>query len=94
MYSIVLVSRVAYGQRAERLTYSGDDPVNIESTVGAEAAERIARLEVKLDHATAQHTDHEGRIRQLERARWLATGFAASLGGLVGTVVATLFGLT
>ncbi len=67
--------------------------MNIDSTVGAEAAERIARLEVKLDHSTTQHADHEGRIRQLERARWLATGFAASLGGVVGTVVTTLFGL-
>jgi hypothetical protein len=47
----------------------------------------LARIETKLDMALARSEDHEGRIRKLEKAVWLAAGFAAAGGGLIGTVV-------
>jgi hypothetical protein len=47
----------------------------------------LARIETKLDMALARSDDHEGRIRKLEKAVWLAAGFAAAGGGLIGTVV-------
>jgi hypothetical protein len=55
--------------------------------------ERVARIEVRLDQTTSQQADHETRIRRLERALWMAAGFAAALGGLIGAVVATLIGV-
>ena len=64
-----------------------------ESATRTEVNERIARLEVQLDHAMRQHADQEARIRRLERALWTATGCAASLGGLVGAVLANAFGV-
>jgi len=65
--------------------------------------ERLARIETKLDawlnqqssHETrvqADHIDHESRIRRLERALWLATGFAAAFGGAAGSVITKLLG--
>jgi hypothetical protein len=50
--------------------------------------ERLVRIEAKLDSNSGTHADHETRIRKLERAVWLATGFAAAGGGLVGQLVA------
>jgi len=59
----------------------------------AEVNERIARLEVELDHAKSQRADQEVRIRRLERAIWIATGSAATLGTLVGTVLTNILGV-
>lgn len=58
-----------------------------------EMRERVARIEVKVDQALIQNADHETRIRRLERALWMAAGFAAAAGGLIGAVVAKLIGL-
>jgi hypothetical protein len=63
-----------------------------ESVTKAGTNERIARLEVKLDHATVQHSDQEARIRRLERAFWIATGCAASFGSVVGAILTNLVG--
>ncbi|OLF07757.1 hypothetical protein BLA60_25855 [Actinophytocola xinjiangensis] len=63
----------------------------------------VARIETKLDawnhqqtadaaRAATQHTDHETRIRALERAKWTAAGFAAAGGGAVGTILTKLIG--
>lgn len=52
--------------------------------------ERLVRIESKLDQNSAMHTDHEARIRKLERAIWLATGFAAALGGVAGQLAGHL----
>lgn len=54
--------------------------------------ERLVRIETKLDIVLAQHTDHEVRLRALERAKWIAAGIAAAGGGAVGTVVTRLMG--
>lgn len=56
-------------------------------------AERLARIEVKLDTVLSKHDDHERRIRWLERAIWVAVGLAASLGGGIGAVVTKLLGV-
>lgn len=62
----------------------------------AVVAERLARIEVKLDHALTQHgedlKDHEARIRRLERALWIAAGFATTAGGGIGALVSQLLG--
>lgn len=57
-----------------------------------ELALTVARIEVKLDQALAQHADHELRIRRLERAVWIATGFASAAGGTVGALASQLMG--
>lgn len=54
--------------------------------------ERLIRIESKLDTFLTTNVDHESRIRKLERALYLATGFAATLGGGVGTLVTRLLG--
>ena len=55
-------------------------------------AERLARIEVKLDAVLSKHDDHESRLRRLERALWVVTGFAAALGGGIGSVITKLLG--
>lgn len=52
--------------------------------------ERLVRIETKLDLANASATDHETRIRRLERSMWLAAGAAAAGGGIVGQLIAPL----
>lgn len=52
--------------------------------------ERLVRIETKLDLANASATDHETRIRRLERSMWLAAGAAAAGGGLIGQLIAPL----
>jgi hypothetical protein len=52
----------------------------------------VARIEVKLDQALANHADHETRIRKLERALWIATGAAAAGGGTLGAIASQLMG--
>lgn len=61
-------------------------------TADTELAERLARIEVKLDAVLSNHNDHESRIRRLERALWIATGFAAAFGGGIGSVITKLLG--
>ncbi|MCE7008726.1 hypothetical protein LWC34_38835 [Kibdelosporangium philippinense] len=58
--------------------------------------DRLTRIETKLDLALTQHreelNDHETRIRKLERALWIAAGFAATAGGGVGAVISQIMG--
>jgi hypothetical protein len=62
-----------------------------ESEVPAEStAVILARMEVKLDHALANVTDHESRIRVLERKVWIATGVAGGVGGGLGALIAAI----
>lgn len=68
------------------------DPVKVEPVPEVDG-ERVTRIEVKLDQALAHGADHEARIRRLERALWMAVGFAAAAGGLIGAVVARLIGM-
>jgi hypothetical protein len=42
--------------------------------------DRLARIETALESLGARATDHEGRMRQLERRQWVLAGVAASLG--------------
>lgn len=62
------------------------------SSVEPTQQERLIRIEVKLDQALHIDSDHEVRIRRLERALWTASGFAAAGGGAVGAFVARLMG--
>lgn len=54
--------------------------------------ERLVRIETKLDLATGNHADHELRIRRLERAVWVASGAAATVGGTLGTLLGRFLG--
>lgn len=57
-----------------------------------EKTDRDLLIEVltKLDMALTSLTDHEGRIRALERSKWLAVGAAAAAGGIAGKVAGLL----
>ncbi|UVK59039.1 tail needle protein [Microbacterium phage Cen1621] len=50
----------------------------------------LTRVEVKLDAVLTRGDDHESRIRSLERKVWLAAGFAAAAGGLLGNIAPPL----
>lgn len=70
--------------------------------------ERMVRVETKLDAATTRidshelrltsleknvpDPDHETRLRQLERAIWIASGTALAGGGVLGTVLSSVTG--
>lgn len=64
---------------------------------GGSVPDRLTRVEVKLDMLLLQtptlHTDHETRIRRLERAVWLAAGFASAGGGAAGAIISKLVGM-
>lgn len=51
----------------------------------------VARMEGKLDAIITANTDHEARLRSLERWRWLMTGGASLIGGGAGAAIASLF---
>ena len=48
--------------------------------------DRLARIETALESLGARATDHEGRMRQLERRQWILAGIA----GTAGPVLARL----
>lgn len=50
---------------------------------------RLLSLEKLVGNGTA---DHEVRIRKLEKFVWLAMGFAAAGGGVVGSLMTNLMG--
>jgi hypothetical protein len=52
----------------------------------------LARVEGKLDGALASSSDHETRLRKLERAAWMAVGLATAAGGATGAISALLTG--
>lgn len=47
----------------------------------------LARIEVKLDRVISDTTDHESRLRRLERLVWSASGAALVGGGSIGAIV-------
>lgn len=53
-----------------------------------DVAERLVRIEAKLDLWHTTHADHEARLRRLERAVWIAAGLAMAGGGVLGQVLA------
>ena len=55
-----------------------------------EVAVRLARIETKLDASLTTGTDHEARIRRLERVILMATGAAATGGGVAGALFSRL----
>lgn len=52
--------------------------------------ERLVRIETKLDTFNERSTDHESRIRRLERTMWIAVGAAGAGGGILGQLIAPL----
>ncbi len=50
----------------------------------------LGRMEAKLDAAIEAKADHEGRLRSLEKTKWMAHGFAAAVGAGVSSVVTVL----
>lgn len=52
--------------------------------------EQLAVINTKLDLLIEQRTDHETRIRSLERFKWVLAGVALASGG-VGASIAQLF---
>lgn len=67
--------------------------------------ERMVRVETKLDRLDAHEVrltsleqavpnqDHESRLRQLERAIWIASGTALAGGGVLGTILSNVTGV-
>lgn len=61
-----------------------------ESTEHPPVEVQLAVINTKLDVLIEQRTDHETRLRTLERFRWLLLGTAVSAGPLVNALVSTL----
>jgi hypothetical protein len=57
-----------------------------------EVAKAITRIETKIDYFAASSTDHEARLRRLDRMVWTAAGAAAAAGGTVGALIANITG--
>lgn len=66
--------------------------------------ERLVRIETKLDIANdsnlarvkledERHSDHEVRIRRIERSMWILAGAAAAGGSVIGSLIAPLLGV-
>jgi len=55
-------------------------------------SERLARIETKLDALIDQRTDHEHRLRKLERWALLTAGTAGVVGGTVSQLVPAIGG--
>lgn len=64
----------------------------ITMTTGETIEVQLARIEGKLDVALAGVSDHEQRIRKLERAVWGAAGAGLLAGGFAGSVASTVLG--
>lgn len=54
--------------------------------------ERMIRIEVKLDTYNSNHSDHETRLRKVERNMYLMAGVALIGGGGIGSIVTQLLG--
>lgn len=53
--------------------------------MASEAVEvRLARIEEKIDQILKRDSDHEDRIRVLEKLVWRLSGAATGIGGLIG----------
>ena len=53
---------------------------------------QLAVISTKLDVLIEQRSDHEVRIRALERFKWLLAGAALAGGGAAGSIAAKLIG--
>lgn len=62
------------------------------TTDGREVLDRLTRIEVKLDSQLTHISDHEGRLRRLERTVWIAMGAAAAIGGAAGSIAQQAMG--
>lgn len=67
------------------------------STAGEQAmSDRLVRVETKLDllitRLDPMLTDHEQRLRKLERATWVWAGAAAAGGGSLGALLMSVLG--
>jgi hypothetical protein len=60
-------------------------------------SERLAHNEGRLSNlerfVATPNVDHEARIRKLEKIVWVAMGFAAAGGGLIGGFVSSWLGV-
>lgn len=61
-------------------------------TVDREVLDRLVRIETKLDGVLVRGDDHEGRVRRLERAVWVAAGAGVAGGALVGGIAQQIMG--
>jgi len=52
----------------------------------------LARVETKIDTLITSQSDHETRIRRLERAVWSIGGTALIGGGVIGTAAGQVLG--
>lgn len=55
-----------------------------------ELRDLLIEIRTKVDVVIKNQTDHEERVRALERTKWLAIGFAAAAGGLAGQFAAKI----
>jgi len=53
-------------------------------------SERLVRIETLLETVVADKSDHETRIRRLERNMWIGMGACAALGSAAGSFVGSL----
>lgn len=50
----------------------------------------LIEIKTKLDLALTDVTDHELRLRALERTKWVMVGAAAAAGGIAGKIITLL----
>ena len=55
-------------------------------------SQRLVRIETLIEQMAKGDTDHEIRIRRLERWQWLATGLAGGIGGVLGQAAKGVLG--
>lgn len=51
----------------------------------------LARIEVKLDRVISDNSDHESRLRRVERLVWAVAGAGTVVGGGIGSIVSKFF---
>jgi hypothetical protein len=59
-----------------------DKQADIAREYREEVLQRLARIEENSAAAVRRSTDHEDRIRSVERKQWLVAGFSAAVGGI------------
>lgn len=50
----------------------------------------LGRLDGKMDTLLLQQTNHDQRIRELEKGRWFNLGVSGTIGGLVSAAIALM----
>lgn len=69
-----------------------DDDLQVVLVQLATIAGDVKSVLLQLETHDQQGKDHERRIRQLERALWVATGLAAAGGGAIGSLASRIGG--